>query len=528
MFDAGAIVSKITLDRKPFDESRRRVAQGVQEMRGRFQGMAESFKKNWLAATAAITAAIMALRQAFRYMEMGARAEQIESSFESMARSVGISADRMRRSIMEATRETVNFSNVAAGVSTLMATGLGLDEIASLFERARGLARIFGQDTEQAVQVIVGAISGQLVTTLRRAYGLNISLAEAVERYAEAIGKTTDEVKANYMAQAVANEILKATEGHMKAVNLEVMTQYEQIQKLKAGWTGFTESLGIFFLKLFNAIKSILMVAASGITRIYELITAAVVGLLQSIEMLITQLERIPGIGKNFQSLAESIKYTRHEIDLFAGAWAKMGTDLAAEAQQIWSDVFATVKEQGDEVGEFLLERIRVVADGMKDAADDVEKEFKAMEEFGKQAARNIQDAFANFFFKAFTGELRNLKELFADFGRAILQTISNVIAQMMVVSMFKSMGFGSLLGFQSGIESVPSTGMYKLHAGEKVVPRYDATKPESQPVTIYNAITSEAVAQAMAGREGEGVIVNIINSNSLRNGVVRREVVRR
>jgi len=46
--------------------------------------------------------------------------------------------------------------------------------------------------------------------------------------------------------------------------------------------------------------------------------------------------------------------------------------------------------------------------------------------------------------------------------------------------------------------------------------------------LTIYNLITPEAIAAAMAGKEGEGVIVNAININSLRNGIVRREVKRR
>lgn len=85
-----------------------------------------------------------------------------------------------------------------------------------------------------------------------------------------------------------------------------------------------------------------------------------------------------------------------------------------------------------------------------------------------------------------------------------------------------------SVLGFQEGTESVANTGLYKLHAGEKVTPRYDATKSEKEPLNIYNLITSEAVASAMAGKEGENVVINIINRNSLRNGMVRKEIVRR
>ena len=59
-------------------------------------------------------------------------------------------------------------------------------------------------------------------------------------------------------------------------------------------------------------------------------------------------------------------------------------------------------------------------------------------------------------------------------------------------------------------------------------MPRYDSNREQAQRLTIYNMITPEAVAAAMSGKEGEGVIVNTINLNSLRNGVIRREVVKR
>jgi hypothetical protein len=46
--------------------------------------------------------------------------------------------------------------------------------------------------------------------------------------------------------------------------------------------------------------------------------------------------------------------------------------------------------------------------------------------------------------------------------------------------------------------------------------------------LTIHNLITQEAVAVAMSGKEGKGVIVNTINEDSLRYGTTKREVMRR
>jgi len=79
----------------------------------------------------------------------------------------------------------------------------------------------------------------------------------------------------------------------------------------------------------------------------------------------------------------------------------------------------------------------------------------------------------------------------------------------------------------QEGTPYVPYTGFFKLHEGEKVTPKYAAGREEALPLTIYNLITPEAVAQAMSGREGKNVIVNVIDTNSLRGGSIRKAIQR-
>jgi len=77
---------------------------------------------------------------------------------------------------MDASNETVNFSNVADKASALMAQGLNMDQVTALMRQARVEARIFGTTTEEAFQNISSAVTGGLVTTLRRSYGLQLSL----------------------------------------------------------------------------------------------------------------------------------------------------------------------------------------------------------------------------------------------------------------------------------------------------------------------------------------------------------------
>jgi lambda family phage tail tape measure protein len=167
------------------------------------------------------------------------------------------------------------------------------------------------------------------------------------------------------------------------------------------------------------------------------------------------------------------------------------------------------------------------------------------------QTTDTMKSTFSDLFQNVLKGQLNSAKDFFVSWGNFVLKIISDVIAQIITAKIISGIGslfgvgtsvssgagalrmpststFGGIAtGFADGIESVPSTGMYKLHADEKVVPAYDAAHAggKTTPISIINVITPEAVAAAMSGREGEGVIVNVIDRNSLRNGIVRREV---
>jgi hypothetical protein len=180
----------------------------------------------------------------------------------------------------------------------------------------------------------------------------------------------------------------------------------------------------------------------------------------------------------------------------------------------------------------------------------------KTAESIIQQTSQQMQSSLSNFFQGFLKGQINSAKEMFVEFGNFVIKIISDVIAKIITAKImaglegiFNGLGGGglssgasidtsmfggmapvtsSVLGFQEGVEQIPYTGLFRLHEGEKVTPKFDSSKSESLPLTIYNLITPEAVAVAMAGKEGENVIVNIVNTNSLRNGVIRREVKRR
>lgn len=525
------------------DEATKRL-EGV---RGSLQRFANSWKQNWLAITAAITASIMALRKAWDLMEMGAKAQQIEESFKRMAESVGINSREMKKALMEASNETVNFSNVADKASALMAQGLNMDQVTALMRQARVEARIFGTTTEEAFQNISSAVTGGLVTTLRRSYGLQLSLKDATEEYAKATGKTTEEVQKYHMAQALANHILERSKSHLEAVNLELMTSYEKVQMLKSKWNDFMESTGQMLWQVLGFLQGFANQLVTGVFTILEYGAGAVKAFIQGIvnalngllafgtdffqKLMVPLIKFYELLGKLPGSVGETYRQAAAEVERFSQSLedntiqfnvegltqgleeAKQAFNLAAqesakEAIAQYDLVFAKVKDTGDKTAEILKNVAKEVGKGAEEAG----KQFNAMEEFAKQSARNMQNAFSDFFFKAFTGELRSVKEVFADFGRAVLQMISNILAKLLLIKMFTAMAGAGGTIFGVPVASLFHQGGTIQRRNRAFIRAHSGLAPDEVPII---AQTGEGVLS----RRGMRAIGGSDNLRSLNNG---------
>jgi len=477
------------------DETSKRL-EGV---RGSLQRFANAWKKNWLAITAAITAAIMALRKAWDLMEMGAKAEQIEESFSRMAESVGINAQRMRQELMEASKATVNFSNIADKASALMAQGLNMETVTALMKQARVEARIFGTTTEEAFQNISSAVTGGLVTTLRRSYGLQLSLKDAAEEYAKATGKTTEEVQKYHMAQALANHILERSKSHLEAVNLEMMTSYEKVQMLKSRWNDFLESTGQVLWQVLGFLQGFMNQLVSGLFTLLEVATTVFQKMLVPLIKLYELLGKLPGkVGEAYRQAGESVKKLSSDMEVNKKAFEMAAVESAKVAMEQYDLVFAKVKETGDDTAEIL----KNVAKQVGDSAKDVGEKFNAMEEFAKQSARNMQNAFSDFFFKAFTGELKTLNEIFVNFGRAVLQMISNILAKLLLIKLFTTMAgaSGTIFGVPVG-SLFHQGGLVRKHQGG-LIRAHNGLAPDEVPIIAQTGegILSRQGMRALGG----------------------------
>ena len=220
-------------------------------------------------------------------------------------------------------------------------------------------------------------------------------------------------------------------------------------------------------------------------------------------------LGKLPGkVGEAYRQAGESVKKLSSDMEANKQAFEMASIESAKTAMEQYDLVFAKVKETGDNTAEILKNVAKQVGDSAKDAAE----KFNAMEEFAKQSARNMQNAFSEFFFKAFTGELRNMQEIFANFGRAVLQMISNILAKLLLIKLFTAMAgaSGTIFGVPVG-SLFHQGGLIRKHRGG-LIRAHSVLAPDEVPII---AQTGEGILS----RQGMRALGGSDNLKSLNRG---------
>jgi len=239
-----------------------------------------------------------------------------------------------------------------------------------------------------------------------------------------------------------------------------------------------------------------------------------------------------------------------------SGAMAGFVEGLSGQVNTI-KDLFANLGKTEFSIPDTIFEATKSFSEGWRDAMKqttyDLQNWGKMAEMIVQQTASAMQSTFSNFFQDAFKGQLKDAKEYFAEFGNYCLKIISDVIAQIITAKIvtgignaFSSWGGGasaasstgqigsgfsagtSGLSFAEGTDAIPYTGMYRLHEGEKVTPKYDAGNNGDIQITIINNVSPETIAQGMVSKSGANVILNTIDVSAERNGSSRRTIRRK
>jgi hypothetical protein len=320
---------------------------------------------------------------------------------------------------------------------------------------------------------------------------------------------STQEVERNYKVQAIANHVLEQSKMHLEAVNLEMMTSYEKVQMIKAKWTEFAESTGKTLWNVLGFLQALMYQITSGFWYFLDDCIKGFSSLIKLFADLCDLLGRIPGdIGEAFRGAAEKTREFTDWLDDCAWDFGDKGYEYGEKMTEQYRLVFAETEDAADKTAGILRDMARQVRQYAQESA----QAYNALLDFTKQTAQNMRNAFAELFFKGFTSQLNSAQEVFINFGEAILRTLSQILAKIMMIKMLTAMAGpgGQIFGIAVN-QLFHSGGLIKKHNGG-IITAHGGLAPDEVPII---AQTGEGVLS----RKGMRTLGGSDNLRALNDG---------
>jgi len=239
----------------------------LEKTQNKNQTVTSMIKTQWLGFTAAITAAGLAINKAIQFMDIGAQAEQIASSFKIMAEESGTSSEKMIANMEAATKETVAQSELQQKAVKLMLAGYDPKQIEDFSKVAITASQYMGVSVTEAYD----RIADSLATRMPRAMVQSGAVTrEQMTIVTAAIKGGADQ--ADLMALAISNLRVKQLElqGTQDGSTLAMQRFHAQIKETKESIGEMLDVAGQKLYAWFQFIEYESMLASSGVYKLVQ------------------------------------------------------------------------------------------------------------------------------------------------------------------------------------------------------------------------------------------------------------------
>lgn len=206
-----------------------------------------------VAAYATFAANIFALTAAFGALQRAAQLSQLEEGFNRLANSSGRTASIMVSSIQSITNEAVSANQAMRTAAMGFSAGFSTDQIEGLTKVAKGASIALGRDLPDALDRLVRG-TAKLEPEILDELGIFVRLDDAVEQYADTLGKAGSELTQTERRQAFLNATL--SQGILKFGQIGDSIDTNPYDKLAANFKKISDTaLNIFSTVLGPAIS---------------------------------------------------------------------------------------------------------------------------------------------------------------------------------------------------------------------------------------------------------------------------------
>lgn len=229
-------------------KSREKYSKGEKGVAGATSNSTKSFSKmresmtgagGLVPAYATLAANVFALSAAFGVLQRAAQLEQLKAGFEALANTSGRTASLIVKSIQDITDGAVSadaaFRSAAAGFNA----GFSTREIERLTQVAKNASQALGRNLPDSLDRLIRG-TAKLEPEILDELGIFVRLDDAVQRYAQDLGKTAGDLTDAERRQAFLNAAL--TQGELKFSALGDSIPANPFEKLAANFDKIAKS----------------------------------------------------------------------------------------------------------------------------------------------------------------------------------------------------------------------------------------------------------------------------------------------
>lgn len=253
-FDLGAVVAHIKADITDFktgiDTARREVSNFGESAKSQL----EAVNKGALVASAALAGVAFA---GFKLAETAGKYESIRDSFQSMTEGMGVNVDEFEKRVAKASAGTLDRLTILQGGTRALSllgkesfTDFGTD-FEKMAELSKKAARATGQDVNFMFDSLILGVSRSSKLILDN-LGINVSLEESYEKFAQSVGKASSELTAQEQKAALLQGALAQLESNYGNVAVTAGGFQGAMQKLNTILADAKIEIGTALIPAFN------------------------------------------------------------------------------------------------------------------------------------------------------------------------------------------------------------------------------------------------------------------------------------
>ncbi len=384
----------------------------------------------------------------------------------------------------EAQAASTAFQKVALIMKDAVITGNeNLQKFAKVAgQTAEEFRRAFQEDAAQAIVSFIDGLrrideaGGSVRSTLEE-----VGLADV--RLVREFGKVTANIGDLVEALKVADEAWRSNSALTEEAAKRAESTASKIKQLTIAF----ENLKI---TLFDRVAPALKNFTEQLTILLGGMSTQEIRAREAVAQLLEYNEKIQQVKNSTQELTPEQERLIRQFELWVeeaqvavNEWGNytlaisVAKDATEAANRIFADLNVTLEETkqvADDAGEALEDMSQ---EGEK-SAKKTKKEFGAMGQFLSDTATAMSNSMSDFFFKVFTREVKSAKDVFREFGRAMLRIIADLIARWIVFSVIlKALqavpGIGPIATAVSSVGGFGGPTPQTKHLGGPVMPSY-------------------------------------------------------